>query len=72
MIRATVKCKPEHKNSNDTFPLDFPECPVKGQIIISLEQHFFEVVDVIWMTDKFQNANLTVIVVPVTSKLLCG
>ena len=71
MIRATVKCKPNNSHSDDTFPLEFPECPSVGQMIISLEEHFFEVSEIIWKTDKFQMANLTVVVKPVKT-VLCG
>ena len=71
MIRATVKCKAELLNSGDTFPIEMPEIPLKGQLIVSQEEHFFEVVDVIWVTDKFQKVELIVNVVPMKS-ILCG
>lgn len=71
MIRAEVKCKPTYKNNKDTFPMEFPVVPEKGQIVVSQENHFFEVEEVVWKTDNFQKAQLVVTVKPMES-VLCG
>jgi len=58
MIYIDVRCK----DSKDIFPKMFPVVPRKGETIVSVEDNFFTVLDIVYKSDLSGKALVILVV----------